>query len=98
LGVRWQADFGLKKVPIDEYASRSRLQVLFERDRRFPFFKGKIRDEKPRAKLGRMWRAPFIVMSKSLSQIASRSYIMAALDETAISVSKRNTSELACQP
>jgi hypothetical protein len=65
----------LEKVPVDECASRTGLEVSFKCDRGLFFCESNIGRERPRPKLRCMWRATFIMLLKPLSQIASRADI-----------------------
>ena len=57
----------LYKVPVNECASRTGLEVSFECDRCLFFCEGEVGDEKPRAKLGSVCGTAFVVGFKPLA-------------------------------
>ena len=73
---RYTGKTTLHKVPVDECASRTRLEVFFKCDRCLFFCEGEVSNEKPRAKLGSMWGTTFVVRFKPLASIARRADVL----------------------
>jgi hypothetical protein len=63
-------------VPFYECSSGTRFQVFLEGDGCLFARERKMSHKDPRVELGRVWRSAFIVLFKSLSQIASLSHVL----------------------
>jgi len=66
----------LKKVPINECASRTGIEVLFESERRLFVRKSEVCDQKPRAKFSGVRRPTLVMCFEPTAKVARRADVL----------------------
>ena len=66
----------LKKVPINECASRTGLEILFESESRLFVRKSEVCDQKPRAKFSGVRRPTLVMCLEPTAKVARRADVL----------------------